>query len=243
MSKLILSSKFLLFLLSISLVLMLKTMPCRTKTLEFHFTFFFIAKHDDYINLCKSMVEETRPTRAINFSLMLRNLIFCTLQVPPLLFYKCMRGETNCNSFKLAWKINENIIFNGVSIPICIFDFPFLFSAVNRVQEIRLWDGRGHDKWGCLIQIDFCFALHFQFLERNSLKAGFTFWSADRICFGELCVLVWENRHGGSVCVNHGHRYCTFLEARSNCNIERDKQVSSVFYLQLIRKFNNKLTI
>jgi hypothetical protein len=88
---------------------------------------------------------------------------------------------------------------------------------------------------GCLIQIDFCFALHFQFLERYSLKAGFTFWSADRICMGGLCVLIWENGHGVSVCLNHGHKYCTVLEARSNCNIERDKQVASVFYLQLTR--------
>ena len=151
-----------------------------------------------------------------------------------MLFYVCMRGGINRNSFKLAWKINENIIINGVSITICIFDFPFLFCAVNRVQEIRLWGGRRHDKWGCVIEIDFCFALRFQFLERNSLKVGFTFWSADRICLRGLCVLVWENRHGGSVCVNHEHRYCTVFEARSNCNIDRDKQVSSVFYLQLI---------
>ena len=130
--NLFLSFTFLLFILSISLVLMLKTMPCRIKTVEFHFTFFFITKHDDYINLCKSMVEETRPTRAINFSFMFRNLIFLYFASSTFAFsYKCMRGGTNCNSFKLAWKINENIIINEVSITICIFDFPFLFSAVN----------------------------------------------------------------------------------------------------------------
>jgi len=88
----------------------------------------------------------------------------------------------------------------------------------------------------------FRFALHFHFLKRNSLKVGFAFRSADRICLRGLCVLAWENRHGGSVCVNHGQRYCTVLEARSSCNIETDRQVSSVFYLQLTRKFNTYLT-
>jgi hypothetical protein len=38
---------------------------------------FFITKYDDYINLCENVVEETRPTRAINFSFVFSNLTFC----------------------------------------------------------------------------------------------------------------------------------------------------------------------